>query len=148
MGVAFKVNFQDSHYNPETGRFLSEDPIGFAGQDENLYRFVRNNSINLTDPYGEFPSNMEEVGQCLGGNYTGGQITPLKSTIKFIESEIRAAQRSLIQAENNSCLDPAAVEFFNRRIRQLRNNLRGQKKRLQELIRICSDFPTDIFNNP
>ena len=43
---------QNSHYNPETGRFLSEDPIGFEGGDANLYRYVINNSINFSDPYG------------------------------------------------------------------------------------------------
>ena len=139
--------YRARYYNPQTGRFISEDPIGFGGGDENLYRYVGNNPISLTDPYGEFPSNMEEVGQCLGGNYTGGQVTPLKNTIKLIKSEIRAAQIALIQAENNSCPDPAVVEFFNRRIRQLRNNLRTQEKMLEELIEICSYFPTDVFNN-
>jgi len=31
---------------------LSEDPIGFAGGDANLYRYVENNPINFTDPLG------------------------------------------------------------------------------------------------
>ncbi len=40
-------------YNPSTGRFLSEDPIGFRGGDTNLYRYVGNNPIKLNDPMGE-----------------------------------------------------------------------------------------------
>jgi RHS repeat-associated protein len=38
-------------YSPETGRFVSEDPIGFGG-GINLYAYVGNNSVNLTDPSG------------------------------------------------------------------------------------------------
>jgi RHS repeat-associated protein len=35
------------------GRFISEDPIGFQGQDANLYRYVGNSPSNYTDPSGE-----------------------------------------------------------------------------------------------
>ena len=44
--------YRARYYNPETGRFLSEDPIEFSGGDTNLYRYIVNNPINLTDPYG------------------------------------------------------------------------------------------------
>ena len=40
-------------YHPETGRFLSEDPLGFDAEDTNLYRYVLNNPISFTDPTGE-----------------------------------------------------------------------------------------------
>jgi len=40
------------HRSPDTGGFIQEDPIGFAGEDTNLYVYVRNNSINYSDPYG------------------------------------------------------------------------------------------------
>ena len=43
------------HYSPETGTFISPDPIGFEGGDTNLYGYVFNNSVNLTDPTGEGP---------------------------------------------------------------------------------------------
>jgi RHS repeat-associated protein len=45
-------NYGRRFYNPGTGRFLSEDPLGFAAGDANLYRYVGNNPINLVDPYG------------------------------------------------------------------------------------------------
>jgi RHS repeat-associated protein len=35
-----------------TGKFISEDPIGFKGGDSNLYRYVENNPIVNTDPSG------------------------------------------------------------------------------------------------
>ena len=40
------------YYDPATGSFISEDPIGFGGQDENLYRYVGNDPVNNIDPEG------------------------------------------------------------------------------------------------
>ena len=40
-------------YDSNTGRWLSQDPIGFAAGDANLYRYVGNSSPNHTDPSGE-----------------------------------------------------------------------------------------------
>ncbi len=39
-------------YDPQTGRWLSQDPIGFAAGDANLYRYVGNSPTNRTDPSG------------------------------------------------------------------------------------------------
>ncbi len=39
-------------YDPRIGEFLSEDPIGFDGGDENLSRFVNNAPTIYTDPDG------------------------------------------------------------------------------------------------
>jgi RHS repeat-associated protein len=40
-------------YDATLGRFISEDPIGFAGGDVNLYGYVRNNPVNFKDPTGK-----------------------------------------------------------------------------------------------
>ena len=39
-------------YDPQIGRFTSEDPIGFAGGDVNLYGYVWNNPQHFKDPLG------------------------------------------------------------------------------------------------
>ncbi|MBK8466832.1 MAG: RHS repeat-associated core domain-containing protein [Chloracidobacterium sp.] len=39
-------------YDPQIGRFISEDPIGFAGGDVNLYGYVWNDPLNFIDPFG------------------------------------------------------------------------------------------------
>lgn len=39
-------------YSSQTGRFVSEDPIGFHGGDSNLYRYVGNAPTRLRDPLG------------------------------------------------------------------------------------------------
>jgi uncharacterized protein RhaS with RHS repeats len=40
------------YYDPSTGRFISEDPIGFQGGDINLYAYVQNNPLMRVDPSG------------------------------------------------------------------------------------------------
>ncbi len=39
-------------YDANTGKFLSEDPLGFAAGDYNLSRYVGNDPANLVDPSG------------------------------------------------------------------------------------------------
>ncbi|MGH8491383.1 MAG: RHS repeat-associated core domain-containing protein [Gammaproteobacteria bacterium] len=46
------VRFGARDYDPETGRWTAKDPIRFAGGDTNLYGYVLNDPINLTDPDG------------------------------------------------------------------------------------------------
>jgi RHS repeat-associated protein len=40
------------YYNPQTGRWMSQDPMGFAAGDSDLYRYVGNAPTNATDPFG------------------------------------------------------------------------------------------------
>jgi RHS repeat-associated protein len=43
------------YYDPSSGRFLTRDPIGYAG-GINLYSYVRNNPTNYADPSGLNPA--------------------------------------------------------------------------------------------
>ncbi|MAZ48558.1 MAG: hypothetical protein CME65_08340 [Halobacteriovoraceae bacterium] len=61
MSVAVALKIPDSHYNPSTGRFLSEDPIGFISGDTNLYRYIQNDPINFLDPFGLCPDYDTEI---------------------------------------------------------------------------------------
>ena len=45
------VNFRMRWYDPETGRWLSKDPIGLSG-GMNQYEFCVNNPLNMNDVYG------------------------------------------------------------------------------------------------
>ena len=41
-------------YDPATGRFLNQDPLGFGGGPDNLYSYAGNDPVNHVDPTGEF----------------------------------------------------------------------------------------------
>ncbi|XZE43934.1 RHS repeat-associated core domain-containing protein [Pirellulaceae bacterium SH467] len=68
-------------YDPQTGRWLSQDPIGFAAGDANLYRYVGNKPTMATDPTGlqeptalPTPEEMERIRRELGRNRAMGGI--------------------------------------------------------------------------
>lgn len=63
--------YRARYYDQNVGRFLSEDPMHFAG-GVNFYNYVRNNPVNLRDPSGEFPV----WGWWCGPNWTGGTFAP------------------------------------------------------------------------
>ncbi len=42
-------------YDSATGRWMSQDPLGFDAGDSNLYRYVHNAPTNFYDPSGEAP---------------------------------------------------------------------------------------------
>lgn len=42
------------YYDPEVGRFINKDPIGYT-EDINLYRYVVSNPVNWIDPAGLIP---------------------------------------------------------------------------------------------
>ena len=45
--------YRARYYDPIVGRFISEDPIGFAGGGPNFYAYVLNNPVRLRDPSGQ-----------------------------------------------------------------------------------------------
>ena len=47
--------YRARYYDSKIGRFISEDPIGLSGGDNNLYGYVSNDPINSIDPSGLIP---------------------------------------------------------------------------------------------
>jgi RHS repeat-associated protein len=47
------LQYRNRYYSPVWGRFISEDPIGLNSGDVNLYRYVANNPVQMTDPSGD-----------------------------------------------------------------------------------------------
>ena len=44
--------YRARYYDPQAGRFVTKDPIGFGSGDVNLYAYVENSPVNLIDPDG------------------------------------------------------------------------------------------------
>lgn len=53
--------YRARYYDPATGRFLNEDPIGFEGGN-NFYSYVLNRPVIYTDPEGEIPLPLVTAG--------------------------------------------------------------------------------------
>ncbi|XZE18697.1 RHS repeat-associated core domain-containing protein [Pirellulaceae bacterium SH449] len=68
---------RNRYYSTQSGRFISQDPIGFAAGDENLYRYVGNKPTMATDPSGlyEEPPLISAVPDSNGKTHRY-QITP------------------------------------------------------------------------
>jgi RHS repeat-associated protein len=43
-------------YDPNVGRWIEQDPLGFGAGDSNLYRYCSNKATRLTDPSGLKPT--------------------------------------------------------------------------------------------
>jgi RHS repeat-associated protein len=44
--------YRARYYDPQAGRFITKDPIGFEGGDYNLYVYVQNNPLRYLDSFG------------------------------------------------------------------------------------------------
>ena len=70
------------YYDPTTGRFVSQDPKGFAAGDANLYRYARNSPAGAEDPSGLQPPPANQWSLGGGGvwSFGGGKWTFLGIT--------------------------------------------------------------------
>ena len=64
-GLLYRRN---RYYDPATGRFTQEDPIGLAG-GVNVYGFAEGDPVSYSDPYGLCPENVCPLD--FGGGYRG-----------------------------------------------------------------------------
>ncbi|MFA6557777.1 MAG: RHS repeat-associated core domain-containing protein [Candidatus Obscuribacterales bacterium] len=65
--------FKLRYYSPKLGRFLQPDPIGYTGDDFNLYTYVENSPLKYTDPMGLDPGKGKGTGGKGSGTGTGGK---------------------------------------------------------------------------
>jgi RHS repeat-associated protein len=78
--------YRARYYDQNSGRFVSEDPVGFQGGDNNVYRYSFNDPVNLKDPtgltvtctYNQFSGNLRCTDDSTGkvvvntNGYSGG----------------------------------------------------------------------------
>ncbi|MEE3716541.1 RHS repeat-associated core domain-containing protein [Tumidithrix elongata RA019] len=78
--------YRSRYYDSAVGRFISEDRIGFAGGDANLYRYVGNSATNGTDPFGLQTYVLQlgtTLGKAAGTVATGAELSVLAPVLAF-----------------------------------------------------------------
>jgi RHS repeat-associated protein len=75
-------------YDPEIGRFLQEDPLRFAGGGTDLYSYVLNSPLNLTDPFGLRPCGPNWLDWLQTGLDLGGLIPGLGEPLDLLNAGI------------------------------------------------------------
>ncbi len=123
-------------YDPKTGRWTSQDPLGFAGGDGNLYRYAMNGPTISTDPtgLGDFPIlglpadirekmiRYREAVEQARKDYENGLLPKPQTTLKS-EAEMVIQMRQLLKSQG---LSPAEIEkeiqkmiMINRRVNEI-----------------------------
>jgi RHS repeat-associated protein len=76
------------YYNPQTGSWMSQDPLGFDAGDSNLYRYVNNAPTNGTDPSGLQQAALPNPVQVIMPDGSARQVNvpPGQDPIQFIRS--------------------------------------------------------------
>ena len=65
------------YYDPDTGRYLTPDPIGLEG-GINPFLYTSNNPVNYIDPYGLF---LDSTGQYTGASTAAGETAIVLETV-------------------------------------------------------------------
>lgn len=145
-------------YDPESGRFLSKDPIGFIAGDENLYRYVKNNPLISTDPMGlygiivpipnylppvpivVFPgSDLNQYGSSSSSRpSTLDQLSQIYSDLSNLQ-ESQAALEARLKDQNLSKTKAQDIQ------KQLQQNIQQQQKSTDQFLDILN--PVNWFNN-
>ena len=85
------THFKARDYDAQTGRWMSKDPILFAGGDTNLYGYVLQDPVNLIDPTGLywFRQSWQHPG-VVGRDKSIVEPAPLGQISDFIERYVPA----------------------------------------------------------
>jgi RHS repeat-associated protein len=115
-------------YDPMEGRFISKDPIGFAG-GINLYSYVGQNSINRTDPTGLEWRNGSY-------NYSDAELMVLEERVGRVGHSMAEVAEIHDTIDKSILLDlpKALIDFIN----YLKNKKNKEKK--------CEESKPSIFD--
>jgi len=120
------------YYSPNTGRFISEDPIRFGGQDTNLYRYVGNDPLRFTDSYGLLGVDQECVRKLEQEQFA-----------KLVESrqKINRAEKAIVVTVNRL---NDSYDQLSRLNEALRRQIQELEKTANELVE-TKDFYTNAI---
>jgi RHS repeat-associated protein len=93
------VYLRNRWYDPKTGRFLTQDPIGLAG-GVNLYAYAGSNPVAFSDPFGLWPPGVHDelLAHALQGHAQPADIHMLQLISRNIDKFTQSAALSVMHA--------------------------------------------------
>jgi RHS repeat-associated protein len=107
--------YRARYYSPVFGRFVSEDPMGFAGSGVNFYAYAGNNPISFSDPLGLSPesdqalANLHDIFKPLDDFYAAQKLAHRKDPDTGNPLSIRSAGESFGDCMANHAKDYSIV---------------------------------------
>jgi RHS repeat-associated protein len=89
--------YRARYYDPNVGRFISVDPLGFGAGDTNLYRYVGNSSTMATDPTGMF--SLQELwnnGVNTAQNIWNGGVNNVQKAVNKVQQSVNNAGQAVV----------------------------------------------------
>ena len=124
--------YRARYYDAQTGRFLSEDPIRFDGGDGNLYRYVRNNPVNLIDPQGTLPPLVDPNAPAFDPGFSdgggGGGPEPFSNEFNPLDNPVDFTAQELI----DGFLRERAKELIEKNFKGFSDALERARNRMNE----------------
>jgi RHS repeat-associated protein len=114
------VRFGARDYDVATGRWTAKDPIGFDGEDTNLYAYVGNEPVNQIDPEGLGPTGLPLP-------YYTPQPRPVDP---LVQRNIRIIDRELKRLKQPRPVDPLVqrnIRIIDRELQRLKRRRRPKK---------------------
>lgn len=117
-------NYRARSYSPILQRFLTEDPLGLAGGDANLYQYVNSGPTCATDRLGAYVTTEGgSEGLAIAGRKDGALLT--KPDIRQFDAAVRECERRIGRS-----LTPEER-------RQLHDEITGLGLGFREIVEIC-----------
>ena len=128
LGYAYDVDLKGHtvrarRYGPGMGRWLSRDPIGFAGGDANLYRYVGNGPTTLLDSnglyyVGPFTRVFTSKQSAIITSSLSRLEARLPGIISAIDKELASLPDCVKRATNLNSRNPKSLEYQLSKLRE------------------------------
>ena len=161
------MHYRNRYYHTRLGRFINRDPIGYEGNEWNLYQYVHDRPVHIIDPYGlgPFATRIKSIKSALANHQRYVAACEAKMMYDFIANwgsirgypmAARLINRWLDKVGGTLLLEPDEVNSIikdagvkaslNKKIKALKLTGGGEFK-AQQFTGITANDGTDLFHS-